>query len=150
MHEVAAGTEPQRLHRAKGHLWCLLGRHEAAERTQSGETRIYLRGDCQPDDRVNAVRTNDHIRRLLRRSAAPADEGEFRLALVLIDFNAAVVQAQQLRRERSLEQRQQVGAVSNIAVRAVESLALVTHRLGEQHSAVLPAPKLPGGLEANG
>src|SRR5437016_5596529 len=39
--------------------------------------------------------------------------------------------------------------MGDVAGRAVEALALCTHRLDEQHSPVLPAPKLPGSFEAN-
>jgi hypothetical protein len=70
--------------------------------------------------------------------------------LVLIHIDAAVVKVYQLLRERLLEQGQQIGPVRDIAVRAVEPLALFTHRLNEQHATVLPTAELPGRLNPNG
>ncbi|MFO1266988.1 MAG: hypothetical protein U1F25_06955 [Rubrivivax sp.] len=46
-----------------------------------------------------------------------------------------------------MQQRQQVGAVRHVARRAVEPLALVAHRLHEEHAAVLPAAEFPRRLQ---
>ena len=61
-----------------------------------------------------------------------------------------MIEVQAVPRERSLEQRHEVGPVSDVASGTVEALAVLAHRLDEQDLAIPPAPELPGRFESNG
>jgi hypothetical protein len=87
------------------------------------------------------------VRRHLRLARGPAGETKFDFVLRLPDVNAPVIQAQVPRGKRRLQQRQEIGAVRDVAMRAVEPLALLAHGLHEQHTPVLPASELPRGFE---
>ena len=96
---------------------------------------------------MDPVGADDGVRGDRRALALAAVEGKFGRLPVLLHFDAAVIESQQFRRQRALEQGQQVGPVRDVAMRAIEPVAFLAHGLHGQHPAVLPAAELPGSLE---
>src|SRR3954462_2707661 len=105
---MVARPEPQGLHRSYGDLRRFLGWNEAAERAQTGETRMDFRDHRQPDGGVDPVRTDDYVRVHIGVAAVPARERQLRAVLVLADFDAALVQLNRLQRQGVLQQLQEI------------------------------------------
>src|SRR5271165_7008193 len=99
---------------------------------------------------MNAVRADRRIRNHSRLLARAIDEQQLDLILALVDANTTLIQAKHPIRQRLSEHGSQVRAMGHVTVAAVEAFALLSHRLDEKHSAILPAPKLPGSFQATG
>jgi hypothetical protein len=99
---------------------------------------------------MNPVGADRRVRLHVKHTPRPAHELKVDALLALRCANAAMVETHRFLGQRAPQEFSQVGAVRNIARRAVHELAPFAHRRRGDHPAVLPAPKLPGEFESNG
>src|SRR5688572_25615356 len=96
---------------------------------------------------MDSVSADDDVCTLARLVAVPAHKCRSSATPVLTDFDATLVKVEQPLRKRLLEEREQLGTVSNIAMRGIQALACFPHLLNRKHPAIFPAAKLPRSLE---
>ena len=150
MHEVAPGAQPERLHRAVRHVRRALRGHEAAERAQAREARLDARGDRLADQGMDAVGADERVGAHRRFRAGPAGEANGHAAGVLREPDQPAVEVHGVVGQAAAQELEEVRAMGDVAMRAVEPFAGLAHGLHGEDATVLPAPELPRGIQAHG
>ena len=147
MHEMMAGADPQGLRRAQRHFRRALGGHEAAIGADAGEARRLLGRHRLAQNRMDAVGGDHGVGRHAALAAVSAAESEFDAVAALRDAHAAAVEADNFIGQPRPEKGPEVGAVGDVAGRAVEPDAGLAHVGRGDHPAVAPVAEFPSGIE---
>ena len=121
--------------------------HNPEKRGSTGETIAPLTTEWMPDPRPDGG-----VRRDPRHAAGSVDERELNFVVGLRQSDATPIELQHALGQGSTQQVSQVGAMSrSMTGNSIEAFAFFSQDgLDEQHRAIAPTAKLPGGLEPNG
>jgi len=119
VHQMVAGTDPQRLGTAAGEARGLLGRHDGPERADPRVPRGRRIGYRAAHCRVHAIGPDHHV----SLGAGPVGECQHRAVAVNRDAGAAPAQPDCSRWDGAGDRVVQVGPVSGIGALTVQPLA---------------------------